>query len=78
MTYVFKPSEVRVDEYRCGGASNWINRSYNAVRVTHIASGLYAESENQRSQHRNRAVAFEKLNAMLIENNFYEATKIYS
>ena len=76
--FIFEPSEVRVDEYRCKGASNWLNRSYNAVRVTHLKTGLFAEMENLTSQHANRNKAFHDLNEMLILNNFYVPTKIYS
>ncbi|CAH1068159.1 peptide chain release factor 2 [Acinetobacter phage MD-2021a] len=78
MDYSFEPSELRIDEYRTSGARRWVNRPFNAVRVTHLPTGLIAESANKRSQYLNRSAAIAKLDRMLKERLFYEPTQTYS
>ncbi|AZU98739.1 hypothetical protein vBAbaMPhT2_188 [Acinetobacter phage vB_AbaM_PhT2] len=78
MNYVFTPSEIIVQEFRAKGASNWINRPFNGVRVSHIVTGIVVEVSNKRSQFLNRNEAYRRLNEKLIEQEFYIATKTYS
>ncbi len=63
-----KESDVRVDTLRSGGAGGQhVNKTESAVRLTHIPTGIMVMSQNDRSQHRNRAQAWSMLRARLYE-----------
>lgn len=69
--------ECEVDTFRSSGpGGQHVNKTESAVRLTHLPSGVVVTSQQERSQHRNKALCLQKLREKIEKLNYRPAKRV--
>lgn len=71
--YTFKPEDIDIASWGSSNQGSFQVGVERGVQVTHLPTGIVVQIESERSQHRNRAIALDKLESILDMNERFES-----